>query len=151
MIGTSLEQAEELGVSDLGTALGLDDDEDGGGRDGGNGWPRAVEMGAVGPAGGGGGGGRAAPFGAAAPSRPGTGKGPAGGPQQQQRGAGGGGGQQLPLSSSGADLAIPPPHLPPVRTRVPEPPRFSLGDDEALSPMDEIRLHGSPPRKVAQD
>jgi len=170
MIGTSQEHAEQLGVSDLGTALGLDDDDDD--------YSRAVEMGAVGGAGG------RAPFG----GRPGTAgsKRSEGGQQQQQQqerggvaggrngdakgtgwrdqigagaaaaaaggSSGGGSGGGLPLSRSAAELAIP--NLPPVRTRVPEPPRFSLGDEEAFSPMDEIRLHSSsPPKKakVAQD
>lgn len=54
MIGTSLEHAEELGVTDLGTALGVEDDDDDGGFEDfeaglrGTKLGRAVELGAVG-------------------------------------------------------------------------------------------------------
>ncbi|KAI8474672.1 MAG: hypothetical protein J3K34DRAFT_491757 [Monoraphidium minutum] len=170
MIGTSLEHADELGVADLGTALGLDDDDDDARAPDEARFRGALELGSVPPRRGGGGG--------AKPARGGAGNGGGGGSdargggRRDQGDGGGGGGGGLPLSSSAADLAAAPPGLAPVRTRpgapapAPAPAaaaRFSLGDEDGdqgpggtrLGSLEEVRLNSlSPPRrqeKVAQD
>jgi hypothetical protein len=154
MVGSSLEHAEELGVADLGTALGLDGDGDDDDGDDGRHLRGAVELGAVPhhgakqeqrqqqqqpkappraprPAGGSG-----------APSD-------AGGSGRRDQSGAGAAPARLPLSSSASDLLQPPPGLPPVRTQAPEavpPARFSLEEGESL---EEVRLHSlSPPRKA---
>ncbi|KIY96909.1 hypothetical protein MNEG_11052 [Monoraphidium neglectum] len=118
MVGSSLEHAEELGVADLGTALGLDGDGDDDDGDDGRHLRGAVELGAVPhhgakqeqrqqqqqpkappraprPAGGSG-----------APSD-------AGGSGRRDQSGAGAAPARLPLSSSASDLLQPPPGLPP--------------------------------------